>query len=95
MTQDATSEGLRFSGVGIVGGTSEYQQQQDVVVIGAILWLAGIQYLCFPPTHLEEGSERHRQVDRPPDPRVLFSPSRAPCYKSDATLTPVGTVMNN
>jgi hypothetical protein len=44
---------------------------------------------------VEEGSERHRQVDRPPDPRVLFSPSRAPCYKSDATLTPVGTAMNN
>jgi hypothetical protein len=37
----------------------------------------------FPPTHPDEGSVRHRQEDRPRDPRVLFSPSRAPCYKSD------------
>ncbi len=49
------------------------------------------QQFCFPRTHPEEGSERHRQEDRPPDPRVLFSPSRAPCFKSDATLAPVGT----
>jgi hypothetical protein len=50
---------------------------------------------CGSNTQHKEGSERHRQADRPPDPRVLFSPSRAPCYKSDATLTPVGTAMNN
>jgi hypothetical protein len=56
MTQDATSEGRPFSGLGNVRGTSEYPQQQTVVVIGAILWLASIQYLCFPPTHSEEGS---------------------------------------
>ncbi len=46
----------------------------------------------FPPTHPEEWSVRHRQEDWPPDPRVLFSSSRAPCYKSHVSLTPIGTL---
>jgi hypothetical protein len=63
---------------------------------GALVSTAQQKEPVIPVLQLQQqtGGVRAAQAGRPAagPHRVLFFPSRAPCYKSDVSLTPIGTL---